>query len=725
MQNTFPQIKPRISLLKDYNLSFLVNPDVHRKQLFLFLFLLIHTTIIAGFNIQHPNILKEKKVDSLNDLAVSLQKTASYEESQEHAFVALECATILNYEQGIARALSAISVNYFRTGQYDNSIDYMEKGINIARNRGDSSDVAVGLNNIGSIFTVIGKYEDALKYHKDALRITSSINDISGIATSRGNIGNVYFYLNDYNATLKNYLAALQAYEQLNSAMECMILNINIGNVYLKKREYELALKHLSNAIKINEQANNNDFMADVYNNMGTIYTAQKRYDEALEMHKLSLQLKNEVNDRNGIVNSYKNLGITYLKLQEWGLSRSNLLQGLELSLELGNKQSVSEIYKTLSTLDSISGNFMDALTYFQLYTIYKDSIINESTNQAIAALRIEYETEQKDAEIALLQKERDIQQLELHANLSTIKAINLDIITQRQELELQELNLKIKDREIKQHKTELEANASKLEVAMLSNTLNEKEVLRQKTHKKIILFASLGILAFAGGGVHFFLYRKRTAQKLKEITLELRALRAQIKPHFVFNALNSLRNLIQSGDNENATSYLLNFSTLMRSLLEGSRQEEIPLAQELSTLELYLDLEKCNLGNKLTYKIDVDEDLDTMNTVIFPFLIQPFVENAIIHGISPKGSPGQIQVKIRRDNKLLHISIEDDGIGRAAASSKPKSNIMNKKSHGIKITRERLQMLSLKHNVNCGVSFTDLAQGLKVELSVPYLEMY
>lgn len=696
-----------------------------------FLFLLLVSTIcitplvFADHTEQLAGALTEVRIDSLNDLAVSLQQAANYKESQLNAYKALELAKREGYEYGVARALSAIAVNYFRTGQYTQSIDYMDKGLEIARKRGDSSDIAIGLNNIGSIYTFTGNFEEALRHHKEALRITTLIKSTTGIATSRGNIGNVYFYLNDYDATLEHYLAALQAYEQLNGIVEMMILNINIGNVYLKKAEHDLALAHLLTAIELNEQVRNDDFMADVYNNIGTIYAAQDRLEEALNMHQSSLKLKQEVNDRNGIVNSHRNLGITYLKKNEFELARVHLMQALDLSLTIGNKQSISDIYNSLSSLDSTAGNFLGALAHYQLYTSYKDSIINEATNQAIAALRIEYETEQKDAEIALLQKERNIQELEIQKNLATIKAINLDVLTQKQEIELQELSLRIKDRELIQHKTELEANATKLELARLSNELNEREVLRQKNHKRIMLFALLGFLAFAGGGIHFYLYRKRTVQKLKETALELKLLRTQIKPHFVFNALNSMNNFIQSNDNEKASNYLLKFSTLMRLLLDGSRQEEITLKEELRLLELYLDLEKCNLDEKLTYTIEVDEKIDAANTIIFPFLIQPFIENAIIHGITPKATSGHLHLKILRDQKLLFIHIEDNGIGRKAALARPNSNILKHKSHGINISAERLQFLSQKHKVNCEVKFTDLDEGLRVELSLPYIEVY
>lgn len=669
--------------------------------------------------------LVEERVDSLINLAGMLQETGRYHESQEFSYQALEMATNLDYAHGIGRALSAIAVNYFRTGQYNQSLNFMEKGLEFARKDGQMRDVAIGLNNIGSIYTILGEYETALKTHMEALTIATASNIPSGIATSRGNIGNVYFYLNDYDATIEHYLAALEAYEQMEMPLQMMILNINIGNVYLKQGAYDQALAHLYTARELNKTVQNNDFIADAYNNMGIIYSAQNRHDEALEMHQMSLKIKEEVSDLKGIANSHKNLGVINMKLNNLEKSKDHLEYSLELSTQIGDKNSIYGVYRDLSSLDSLIGNFKDALTHYQLYTIYKDSIINEASNQAIAELKIQYETKKKDAEIALLSKAKEIQRLELDKNMEALKVQNLDIIRHQQEIEMQHLMLEVKDRELNQHQAELEAHTSKLEIALLEKELNEQEANKHKLQKRVMLFSILGLLVFMAGGIHFLLYRKRTAFKLKEASLELKALRAQMKPHFLFNALNSVRNYIQMNNNEKATAYLLNFSTLMRSVLNGSTKEEVCLSDELNTLKLYLELEKSNLEDKLSYTIHVDDQIETDNTMISPLLIQPFVENAILHGIAPKPTPGQITIRFRKNRSKLYITIEDDGIGREESLKKDKNNLLKTKSLGLEITKERLQMLSLKHNSESKVQFIDLEQGLRVELSIPFKEQF
>jgi hypothetical protein len=206
----------------------------------------------------------------------------------------------------------------------------------------------------------------------------------------------------------------------------------------------------------------------------------------------------------------------------------------------------------------------------------------------------------------------------------------------------------------------------------------------------------------------------------------ELKALRAQMNPHFIFNCLNSIKSFTLNKDSASANFYLTKFSRLIRQVLENSRSEKITLQNELSTLQLYLDMEKLRVGDKFDYEIKMDEDLEDDFIEVPPMLIQPYVENAIWHGILHKAEKGKVFVGIsQREDKLL-ITIEDNGIGRKKAAELKSKSGTSYKSFGMKITAERLSIIKQLYNIEANLTFEDLihqdgsAAGTKVNLTLP-----
>ena len=196
--------------------------------------------------------------------------------------------------------------------------------------------------------------------------------------------------------------------------------------------------------------------------------------------------------------------------------------------------------------------------------------------------------------------------------------------------------------------------------------------------------------------------------QKLAE--MEMTALRAQMNPHFIFNCLNSIKLYTTDNDSEKASAYLTKFSRLIRLVLENSRSERVTLNNELEALQLYLEMEAMRFKNKLRFKIDVELELDGDLIEIPPLLLQPYVENAIWHGLMHKKEGGCVQVKVMQpESDRLLITISDDGIGRAkAAALKSKSATANK-SFGMKVTDERIALLNQVYQTNANVKVYDL----------------
>ncbi len=243
-------------------------------------------------------------------------------------------------------------------------------------------------------------------------------------------------------------------------------------------------------------------------------------------------------------------------------------------------------------------------------------------------------------------------------------------------------------------------------------------------------------ILILLGGSIlwlsiHYYLKQRRMQERMSMNILmaELKTLRSQMKPHFVFNSLSSIQHFILDNDQESAHLYLSRFASLMRKILENASKDSISLSREIEMLTLYLSLEKLRFGKEFEYQTVIDESLDPEHIEIPPMLIQPYIENAIWHGLLPKKSQARLWIRFYPEEETnLVCEIEDNGIGRKAAAEKKKSG---HQSTGMKNMEERIGILNHMQNKHIHVSVTDLfdstgtAAGTKVILKFSHTLIY
>lgn len=225
---------------------------------------------------------------------------------------------------------------------------------------------------------------------------------------------------------------------------------------------------------------------------------------------------------------------------------------------------------------------------------------------------------------------------------------------------------------------------------------------------------------------------RKKEGEKLsREIELannELKALRAQMDPHFIFNSLSSIQSFIMSKDEDSAVRYLNKFAKLMRMILSNSEKSSITIREEIDALKLYLELEALRWDNKFEYSVQVDPKVEADEFKIPTMLIQPYVENAVIHGVVPKDNgKGKVEVTVSQTDTHIICIVQDNGIGRKRSQElRTESNKSLHESMGMKITNERLQVLNKMHRSNLSLNIIDLedkngnALGTKVEIFIP-----
>ena len=220
---------------------------------------------------------------------------------------------------------------------------------------------------------------------------------------------------------------------------------------------------------------------------------------------------------------------------------------------------------------------------------------------------------------------------------------------------------------------------------------------------------------------------RLKTVYNKKISETEMKALRAQMNPHFIFNSLNSINKYILKSDHTNASRYLTRFAKLIRLILDNSNSKEVALSNELEALKLYIEMEALRFTNKFSYEINVDENLSPDTLQVPPLIIQPYVENAIWHGLLHKESGGRLVIAVKKTaGNMLQCTIEDNGIGRKRARELKSKSATANKSLGMKLTEERLHMLNQYASLNASIDIVDLenengeATGTRVIITIP-----
>jgi hypothetical protein len=268
---------------------------------------------------------------------------------------------------------------------------------------------------------------------------------------------------------------------------------------------------------------------------------------------------------------------------------------------------------------------------------------------------------------------------------------------------------------------------------------LQSRQNIQEPDILKIALFSLLPVIV-AFSFIVFVFYRNKREAKFRQeeaelqqqvTEMEMKALRAQINPHFIFNCLNSIHRFMDANKLEQAGEYLIKFSNLIRMVLENSMHREVELNDDLFTLRLYIEMEQVRMNYTFDYELKVDPSIDLYHTLVPPLIIQPFVENSIWHGLNNKPEQGNLSISISRKEGMLHFCIEDDGVKPRLAEAVLEQNV-KKKSLGMSLTKERLALINHTHKTpKAGFTVHDRLDaahqytGKRVELWVPFVSQY
>ncbi|MBW1298855.1 tetratricopeptide repeat-containing sensor histidine kinase [Aquimarina litoralis] len=473
---------------------------------------------------------------------------------------------------------------------------------------------------------------------------------------------------------------------------------INMGD---KKKafEYRLALAKDTAYMAIPQEA------APTYNHLGILYDEFGKKDSALYYYKKSIENRLKYNHFSGVRAAYNNIG--------------------DLFREEGSQDSAIYYYtKSKESLDEHPVDYFSISKYFTLsnynYVLLKKGKLNE----AIKGLT------------TILDSVSGIQKI--NENVKSLNAVTMDylisaytennqpehavkVALQKSELlekyHQQVLDEKQRELNIAYEVKEKEESIEQLEAV----TEEQKTIINQRNIIAAVLLIALILLI----GVAFLILRQRKlTNKYKTANLEQRLLRSQLNPHFVFNTLSTVSSL-SSRKSENTATYITKLSDLIRRILKNSREEFISVEDEVQSIEDYLSLQS-NFSQKFNYQITIDEKVDQETVCIPPMFIQPFVENAIEHGLQGVTN-GLIDIAVKKDthNKLLECKIVDNGIGFTSSNKLKEFDDVAYESFSGKILEERLHIYSKSMNKKAKYTISEVQEGsgTEVTIALPYIE--
>lgn len=366
------------------------------------------------------DIADTSKIKHLNQLSWSQKNVSLYTEALASLNQALELGEKASYKKGLADSYNLIGVVYLEQGDYNRALENYLLALEIRRETGDTKGIAALYNNIGLVEQSKGNYGKALQNYKDAAVLNKQTGNKSWLANNYNNIGITYAEILKNNEALENYLIAKKIKEEINETNDPQYANIisNIGNCYFARADYPKALEIFKSALKIREAINDPHGISDSYLSIGSVFFEQAKtagdiatqkalYAKTFENFSASLKLKKEVGDLMGITVAHLNMGSLYLKQNKTDTAQREFLAGLVISKENRLNDITTNIYQLLSQCDSLKGNWKGAYEYKQLQKQYSDSVYNDENSKKLAEMTTRFETEKKEAQIDLLEKEK------------------------------------------------------------------------------------------------------------------------------------------------------------------------------------------------------------------------------------------------------------------------------------------------------------------------------
>jgi len=575
----------------------------------------------------------------------------------------------------------------------EQALGLIEQALRRAYQYKNTRGEAYAQNSLGAINIQLERYEVALEHLQVALNLFERMQDSAGLYSVSQSLAIAHDALGQNEPATVYYQRWLaMARSDFDRIDDASLALSRLGALAAQAGAYQAALDQLEEALALAESVRDTALQVRIYNDLGAACEAAGQTDRALDAFQTATELAQAQPGRvgedkrssQGLIpptpeqkqSAYeprlnRQIGELYLQRNQSEAAIPYLKRSIDLAEPLGELSEQTEAYQQLAQAYEQMGDYSLALQSYRNAATLADSVQLQKERGLTETQRLAVTLRGRDQRIALMKKDQELQD-------ERIARLEQERATQQAELQQQRLLV----------------------------------------YGLLILL----LLALVAGLLVMRAYRARQRSNQR---LALKSLRSQLNPHFLFNSLNSINSFISQQNERAANKYLADFARLMRAVLEHSQEDWVPLSTELEMLQLYLRLEHVRFADQFEYTLEVDPGLDADQVEVPPLLIQPYVENAIWHGLRYKAKPGHLRVSLMREPKALRITISDDGIGRERSQALKTKNQRSQQSTGLRNNTQRLALLQSLYGRQLRVSIQALQPeaeepGTRVEIEVP-----
>lgn len=649
----------------------------------------------------------------------------------------------LDDEKG--RLFGSLGRFYFKSGQYDVALDYFEKADKQSRLQNDSLLVAENLHNWANLLNMMGDSSLSTRYLMESIRINERLMNMPKLCSSYGLMSMWKLNWNRLQEAETMYQKALHLAEQNGLSDLYGIIQLIGGDIRKAMGRYEAALECYEKARQKFESLGNKGNAGLTNTKTGEVYLLLRQFDRAEAYFLTALEMSREHTDWRREVSALSKLGLINLEYGRPENAKYYFEESVAVQFAHTNEPASIENYMNLAHAELLLENNEQALLMagraFELADSLKQNFIKGPLELLIGKcylalnqlkesrqfLNAAYQRASESADILLLAKYFDVNASWYERKGELSKALESYRRYSQLTDSLFTLNLSSKAgdylamywAENKQHE---------LEMANLTKKIQEQELqaarqvnAQYETQRNYWIGGGVLIFLTLFSSYRFYNLRQKGRADKKILEAELKALRAQMNPHFLFNALNGVQGMINKSDLRTANLFLSKCAALSRAYLEQSEHSHISLETELSTIQQYLALEGMRFD--FTYTLSVDEEIETELVQVPSMLLQPYVENAVIHGLRPLSEPGVLKIQVIRKGEEIWCMVEDNGVGRSAGKRKESQRYH---SMGMKITARRIRKYQSGDGENVEPVIKDLshkdgsAAGTQVQFPLP-----
>lgn len=596
------------------------------------------------------------------------------------------------------------------TTEPSQAFDLVEEALIMSMADGNKPGIAGCYLLIGNINHHLKQYDLAVSSFGKSLSEFNALSDGEGSYLATLSLGRSYEAAEQYQQAVAHFTDLQQRAEATNNQAQLIEANNALARISLKQGSPQEATALYTQVLEIQEQRQDVDGIVDANDNLGRALVEQQQIDEAIGYYESSYELASNTNNSTQLNTASNSLGDAYRAKGDWSNELKVRQSSIEYNTKIDNKSELGIQNYEIGNIFLDNANSTEAIPYFES-TIEISEQLGDLEKQAEALQTLSKAYEESGAPgkaldvyrkaTALLDSIAVLQQ----ADAAAIIAMNGKVIQKQQRIELLERERALSDKAI--------------EVLR-----QEQELAQQRGWWQYLIIGTLLVFfigALIGG---YFIYTNARQKRIAHQLLALKSLRSQMNPHFIFNALNSVNSFIAKNDERSANKYLSDFSRLMRSVMENSQEDFVPLASELQILDLYLQLEHFRFKDKFDYSFEIDPTIDRDALLVPPMIVQPYLENAVWHGLRYKKDKGTLKVHIGPDGNRLRVLIEDNGIGRTKSRELKTKNQNANRSTGLRNIESRVEIINEMHSSNMEVHIEDLdaatKAGTRVQIWLP-----